>query len=326
MGAQGKSLLSVGMIPLDRFTLSPFASFLDVIRLAADKGDRSEQRNCSWSVMAPGNSQVTSSCGVTIATDRQPAPPDQFDYIALFGGLLQSYSTLDEETLLYLRKADELNIPFISVCNGTYALLDAGLMKGRKSCISWYHHREYVEAFGEIPLETDHLFLEDGDRISCAGGAGAGDLGLWLVKRHIGERWARKCQRILMLEEARPPTRSQPLPSLSAKVSDPAVRQVVLTIERSLSESITTADLAQAVNMSRRHLERRFRNELKMGVQEFVRDMRLRMAHDLLTNTTQTITEIAYECGFKHHTYFTALFRKKFGFSPKEFREQTAEK
>ena len=100
------------------------------------------------------------------------------------------------------------------------------------------------------------------------------------------------------------------------------MRQVVLTIERSLSESITTADLAQAVNMSRRHLERRFRSELKMGVQEFVRDMRLRMAHDLLTNTTQTITEIAYECGFKHHTYFTALFRKKFGFSPKEFREQ----
>ena len=322
---RGGSLLSVGMIPLEKFTLSPFASFLDVLRLAADKGDRSEQRNCNWSVMAPGQSQVTSSCGVTIATDRQPASPDRFDYIAIFGGLLQPNFSLDESTLLYLRKAEELNVPLISVCNGTFALIEAGLMKGRRSCISWYHHRDYVEAFGEIDLETEQIFVEDSDRITCSGGAGAADLGLWLVKRHIGDRWARKCQRILMLEEARPPTRSQPLPALSAKVNDPAVRQVVLAIERTLSEPITTADLANSVNMSRRHLERRFRQEMKIGVQEFVRDMRLRMAHDLLMNTGQTVTEIAYECGFKHHTYFTALFKKKFGFSPKEFREQNTE-
>ena len=296
--------LSVGVIPLDRFTMTPFASFLDVLRLAADKGDRSEQRNCTWTVTSPGRSMVASSTGVQITLDRQPPDPSNFDYIAVFGGVLKNEPTLDNDTQLYLQKADEAGVPLIGICTGSYALVDAGLMKNRRCCISWFHHRDYLDAFGEIPLETGQLFLEDQDRITCAGGAAAGDVALWLVKRHLGERWARKCQRILMLEEARPPTRSQPLPALSARVSDPAVRQVVLTIERNLSEPLTTSELASVVNVGRRQLERKFRQEMNVGVQEFIRDMRLTVARDKVLHTGQSMTDIAYECGFKSHTHF----------------------
>lgn len=313
--------LSVGLIPLDRFTMTPFASFLDVLRLAADKGDRSEQRNCSWVVTAPGHSMVTASSGVQVATSRQGPDPRQFDYIAVFGGLLSKGTEMNADTLAYLKHADSLGVPLIGVCTGSYALMKAGLMKDRRCCVSWFHHRDYLDRFDDARLETGQLFLEDEDRITCAGGAGAGDMALWLVKRHLGDRWARKCQRIMMLEEARPPTRTQPLPSLSAKVTDPVIRRVVLTIERNLSEQVTTAELSDAVNMSRRHLERRFRKELNMGVQEFVRELRLQLARDLIVNTTQAITDIAYECGFRHHTHFSALFRKKYGVSPKRLRD-----
>lgn len=314
--------LSIGLLPLDRFTMTPFATFIDVLRLAADKGDRSEQRNCSWVVTSPGRNMVTSSAGVQIATDRQPPDPRVFDYIAVFGGVLNSEKSLSNEILEYLRKADDLGVPLIGVCTGSYALIDAGLMKGRTTCVSWFHHHDYLEAFGDIPLETGQLFLEDNDRITCSGGGASGDLALWLVKEKIGERWAKKCQRILLLEEMRPPTRSQPLPSLSANVTDPVVRQVVLSIERSLSENLTTGDLAGVVNIGRRQLERKFRTELHMGVQEFIREMRLKIAQDHIRNTNQTVTDIAYECGFKSHTHFSALFKSKFGIAPKELRKQ----
>ncbi|WP_259781588.1 AraC family transcriptional regulator [Aestuariispira ectoiniformans] len=186
-----KSALSVGLVPLHRFTLAPFASFLDVLRLAADKGDRSEQRNCNWTVTAPGASMVTSSSGVRIATDRQPPDPRQFDYIAVFGGLLDVGTEITPEMHDYLRRADDMGIPLIGVCTGSYALMSAGLMKERRCCVNWFHHRDYLKLCDDEMLETGQLFLEDSDRITCAGGAGAADLALWLVDRHLGKRWTR---------------------------------------------------------------------------------------------------------------------------------------
>ena len=102
--------LSIDLLPLDRLTLTPFAAFIDVLRLAADKGDRSEQRNCSWVVTSPGRNMVTSSAGVQIATDRQPPDPRVFDYIAVFGGVLNSEKSLSNDILEYLRKADDLGV------------------------------------------------------------------------------------------------------------------------------------------------------------------------------------------------------------------------
>ncbi len=48
--SQGEPL-SVGFVLLHRFTLLPFAAFVDCLRLAADEGDRSRQLRCHWTFM-----------------------------------------------------------------------------------------------------------------------------------------------------------------------------------------------------------------------------------------------------------------------------------
>ncbi len=58
--------LSVGFILSRKFTLCAFANFVDVLRLAADEGDRSRPRLCNWRVLADSMDAVMASSGRTV--------------------------------------------------------------------------------------------------------------------------------------------------------------------------------------------------------------------------------------------------------------------
>lgn len=81
--------LRVGFLLARRFTLSAFANFVDVLRLAADEGDRSRPILCSWRVIAEDPAPVRSSCGVTVGPEERLGDPGRFDYIVVIGGLIE---------------------------------------------------------------------------------------------------------------------------------------------------------------------------------------------------------------------------------------------
>lgn len=67
--------LSVGFILARRFTLCAFANFVDVLRLAADEGDRSRPICAGWTVLSDTMSPVASSCGVLVQPTNGSAIP-----------------------------------------------------------------------------------------------------------------------------------------------------------------------------------------------------------------------------------------------------------
>ena len=69
--------LSVGFILARRFTLCAFANFVDVLRLAADEGDRSRPIFCDWSVLSDSMDPVPSSCGVTVQPNERLGDPSE---------------------------------------------------------------------------------------------------------------------------------------------------------------------------------------------------------------------------------------------------------
>ncbi len=68
------------------------------------------------------------------------------------------------------------------------------------------------------------------------------------------------------------------------------------------------------------HLSRTFRKYYKESPTEFITNLRLNYAANLLSNSDDKIVNIAMESGFENLSHFYHLFKKKFLFSPKEFR------
>lgn len=317
--------LSIGFILLHRFTLLPFAAFVDCLRLAADEGDRSRQLRCRWTLMNSDGQQALSSCGVAISPCQPFLPPETFDYIVVIGGVLHESDQHDTTALAYLRQVAEAGVPLVGLCTGVFALIQAGVMKGRRCCVSWYHHRDMVQRFPAIQPVADRLFIDDGDRLTCAGGAAAADLAAYLVERHLGKAWAMKSLNIMLLDEGRVGTHPQPQPVVFGKIEDRLVRRAIAVLEQHLGQAISMDVLAERVGTSRRNLERRFQEALGVGPQKFARDLRLRYGLWLLHYSGKSITEIGERCGFADTAHFSRHFRSAFGMPPSEMRKRAGE-
>jgi transcriptional regulator GlxA family with amidase domain len=312
--------LRVGFILARHFTLTAFANFIDTLRLAADEGDRSRQIFCRWVVMAASRHPVASSSGVVVTPDAGLIDPGQFHYIVVVGGLLHRGDQIDEATAAYIRQAAAAGTALIGVCTGSFILKRLGLLEGRKPCVSWYHRSDYIEEFGTAPI-ADQLYVIDGDRITCSGGAGVVDLAAELVEKHVGTQAARKSLNVMLLDGQRAAHAVQPTPHVAPAVADARVRRAVLAMEQSMAEPLAIGELAERIGVSERQLDRLFRSELGTSPAETYRAMRLDYGHWMIANTSRSIGEIAAMAGFSDGAHFARTYRKRFGVNPGGIRQ-----
>lgn len=312
--------LRVGFVLARHFTLTAFANFIDTLRLAADEGDRSRPILCQWVVMAASGHPITSSSGVEIAPEARLIDPKQFHYIVVVGGLLHRGEQIDDATATYIRQVAAAGIPLIGVCTGSFILKRLGLLEGRKTCVSWYHRSDFIEEFGVAPI-ADQLYVIDGDRITCSGGAGVVDLAAELVEKHVGVQAARKSLNVMLLDEQRAAHAAQPTPHVAPTAADARVRRAVLAMEQAMADPIAITALAERIGVSERQLDRLFRSELGASPAETYRTMRLDYGHWLISNSKRSIGEIAAMAGFADGAHFARAYRKRFGVNPRGIRQ-----
>lgn len=318
---QIKARLSVGILLLPNFTLMAFAGFVEALRLAADDGDGSRQINCQWTIIGPDLTPVRSSCGVDVTPWETFPDPARFDYVVVVGGLLHAGPDTPPEMAKYLKRAASASVRLIGLCTGVFLLIRAGLMKGKRCCVSWYHYQDLVDEFPDVEPIADQLFVTDGNRITCAGGAGAVDLAAWLIERHCGRAWAQKSLRILVIDRARAPNSSQPQPPSMKATRNERVRRAILLMEQHLGDPLSVEEIARRVNISKRQLERIFRQELGKSPHEVALELRLNYGQWLLLRTNRPITDIAAECGFADSSHFSRAYRNAFAETPSSARQ-----
>ncbi len=312
--------LRVGFLLAHNFTLSALSLFVDALRLAGDEGDRSRPIRCSWSVMSARGEPVRSSCGVHVSRNAPLGDPTLFDYIVVVGGLLHAGEQMEEAGLAYLRAAANARVPLVGVCTGSFVLARAGLMRGRRCCVSWYHHADFEAEFPDITPDADRLFVVDRDRITCAGGSGVADLAAFLIERHVGASAAQKSLHVLQLQNRRQGSDAQPHAAAGSGSSDDRVRRAILLMEQHVAEPLSVEAIALRLQLSSRQLERLFQDTLAVSPAVAYRQLRLGYAKRLLQTTRKSVTDIAIEAGFCDGAHFARQFRAHFGHAPRDVR------
>jgi transcriptional regulator GlxA family with amidase domain len=311
--------VTIGLLPLPMFTLTPFSALLDVIRLAADEGDRSRPVRLRWTVVGLSLEPVTSSCGVALRPWEGLGDPARFDVLVLCGGLLDRDRRADEAVRAYLNAAAEVGVTIVSLCTAVFDLAESGLLDGRRACVSWFHAAEFRARFARVHAVASQLFVEDGTFITCSGGTGAADVGALIVERHLGAAPARKALDILLIEEPRGADHPQPTP-VAPGIENEAVRRAILAVEERLDRSVSIDRLAALVGLSRRQLERQFVAGTGKSPQAFIAELRLRYADWMVRATRLPQTEIAQRCGFADSSHFARNYRAHFGVTPSAAR------
>ena len=93
-----------------------------------------------------------------------------------------------------------------------------------------------------------------------------------------------------------------------------------LYLDRHYTEPLTLDSIAQAMGVSKYHLDRVFLTGAGCTPNQYITRRRMARAQMLLASTDQSVQHIALQCGYNSYTYFTSVFRKTVGKSPREYR------
>ena len=318
--------LRVGFLLARRFTLCAFANFVDVLRLAADEGDRSRPILCDWVVLAHSQDPIPSSCGVLIQPTAPLRTPETFDYVVVVGGLIDEIPNLPRQSVRFLQAAAEARVPLAGICTGAFILHRAGLMDGYKCCVSWFHHADFLDQFDGLTPVSDQIFVIDRDRLTCAGGASSAHLAAYLVEKHVGVSAARKSLQIMMIDEALSGDEPQPALPVGLKASDPAVKKALLHMSQNVVAPLSIHQIARRIGISRRSLERRFEADVEQNPGDAYLSLRLNHASLLLTQTSRTVAEVAVSSGFCDASHLSRAFKRRHGMTPLGARRADARK
>ena len=101
---------------------------------------------------------------------------------------------------------------------------------------------------------------------------------------------------------------------------DKFINSAASYIDENLHCPITVEDLCRELYISKNLLYKKFRDFFGCTVNEYITTKRLERAKMLLSTTTDSSKKVAERCGFDNYTYFSRLFKKKNGMSPREYR------
>lgn len=87
-------------------------------------------------------------------------------------------------------------------------------------------------------------------------------------------------------------------------------------------ESFDVADFCHHMAVSRTQLHRKLKEEKNLSATRFINHVRIEEAKDQLRNTSLSISEIGYACGFRHISTFNRVFRESVGMTPSDYRDK----
>jgi len=99
------------------------------------------------------------------------------------------------------------------------------------------------------------------------------------------------------------------------------IEKAIEYMNQSFQKPITLTEVSKLANMTDVSFSRFFKARTGITFMDSLLEMRLGHASRLLIDTTQSVSEVAYNCGFNNISNFNRLFKKKKGCTPKEFRE-----
>ncbi|ADE53850.1 xylose operon transcription regulator XylR [Coraliomargarita akajimensis] len=106
-------------------------------------------------------------------------------------------------------------------------------------------------------------------------------------------------------------------------VNDERMAKVMRYLTEHAFERITVTDVLKHNPMSRRTLERKFRQTFGCSIVDHIRQLRINHARELLATSDMPITEISDVCGFSSYNYLNRTFKQATGLSPSQYRIQS---
>jgi transcriptional regulator GlxA family with amidase domain len=276
-------------------------------------------------VASPEGGPAPAGSGLVLDTVPLSTIRGALDTLVVVGGLPARRPEQDPRLPDALRRLAPRCRRVTSVCTGAFLLAEAGLLDGRRATSHWAWCESLARRYPAVRVESDRIFVRDGDVWTSAGITAGMDLALALVEDDHGAELAREVARWMVLFVQRPGGQAQFSAHLELPVPRRAdVRAVLDAIAAEPGADHSVAAVARRAGISERHLARLFRAETGSTVAQHVERVRVETARHLLESSAAGLEAVARRCGFGTVETFHRSFKRRTGITPGEHRARFA--
>lgn len=314
---------SIVFFLVPNFSMIAFATAIEPLRIANRMLGYEAYR---WRLASADGKPVTASSDIEFSVNtsldderRHLIGENRPSMVFVCAGVnVESYQ--NKSTLAWLRESYNRGISVGGLCTGAHILATAGLLSGKRCAIHWENLPGFSETFPKAEVYAD-LFEIDSNLYTCAGGTAALDMMLKLIGDDFDENLVNSICEQALTDRVRKPHDRQRLP-LRARlgVQNSKVLSIIEMMEGCLTEPLSLLDVAGNVGLSRRQIERLFRQEMGRSPARYYLEIRLDRARHLLIQSSMPVVEVAVACGFVSASHFSKCYRELYGRSPQQER------
>jgi transcriptional regulator GlxA family with amidase domain len=226
---------------------------------------------------------------------------------------------LERDYFAWIKECAKRKIIVCSVCNGAFALAEAGLLNSIQCTTHWRRIKELQSRFPAAKVIADTLFVKHNNIYTSAGISAGIDLALSILEDLKGPIFTHKVARGLVVYYR--PSNNYKHESIYLNYRNhinPSVHKIQDYLVDNLAGENSIGILAQIVDMSTRNLSRVFKEKTGVTILEYLTQLRLENAKTLLNNANLTLEYIAATCGFKTSRQLQRILKAK-TYSNKQF-------
>lgn len=295
---------------------------LQVFATANDLAPRRAPAPYALAVVAQEAPGVATSAGLGLVAAPLPPAGGAVDTLIVAGGFGVNAACKDEALLGWLRERAGRARRLASVCSGALLLAAAGLLAGRRATTHWTRCAELARRHPDVIVESDPIFIRDGDVWTSAGITAGIDLALALVEEDLGRAMALAVARQLVVFLKRPGGQAQFSAALSLQQGDEFFAGLHEWIGANLSADLSAPRLAARACMSERNFQRRYKQATGCTPAKAIERLRVEAAQRRLCDSREPIKRVAARCGFGSEETMRRSFARIARVTPQDYRDR----
>jgi len=231
------------------------------------------------------------------------------------------------EEVEWLKHMYAKNALLTSVCSGSAVLAETGLLNGHEISGHWAYRHMFAEYYPEVTWREDAIinFSAEHKRLITTGGVTAWqDLAVYLINRFCGIQHAIYTAKVHLLSTH---TDGQlPFAAMTQRyqTSDAIIKDSQNWIAQNLNSPNPVAQMTERSGLKPRTFARRFRESTNYQPIEYVQNLRIEMAKNILETQNASIDDISVQVGYEDPASFRRLFKRKVGITPAHYRKKFA--
>ena len=274
-------------------------------------------------IISPGKKNVTCFNGLQITSDLKIEKSDLFDIIivpVIFGDLEPVIA--NEKLINWLIEQSNSGACLSSVCAGSFLIAQTGLLSGKQATTHWILAKQFQERFSDVILKKEKMLVDEGDFITAGGVTAYMDLSLCIAGKYGSRELVSSLSKLFLIDPARRTQSSYMVYNACKQHGDIEILKVQEWIESNYSELITISTLASIAGLGERTFARRFKKATGDTPIEYLQQIRIEIARDMLETTNNTVDSITQDTGYEDVSSFRRLFKKYTGLSPSGYRKK----